>query len=77
MNALTVLLARELKRTNILVNCYSPGWMKIDMGGLNAPYSVEEGAQTAVYLATLPDDGPAGRFVAEMRKFGGPVALPW
>jgi NAD(P)-dependent dehydrogenase (short-subunit alcohol dehydrogenase family) len=77
MNGLTVLLARELKDYNILVNAYSPGWMRTDMGGPDAPYSVTEGAQTAVYLATLTDDGPTGQFFAEMRKFGGPVSLSW
>ena len=56
---------------------YSPGWMKTDMGGEDAPYTVEEGAQTAVYLATLPDGGSQGGFFAEMRKFVGAVSLPW
>ncbi|MGJ3246784.1 MAG: SDR family oxidoreductase [Elainellaceae cyanobacterium] len=77
VNALTVLLAKELQDTNILINAYSPGWMKTDMGGENAPFTAEEGAETAVYLATLPDGGPQGQFFAEMRKFGGPVQLLW
>ncbi|MEO1005611.1 MAG: SDR family oxidoreductase [Cyanobacteria bacterium J06638_38] len=77
LNAITVLLAKELKDTNILVNNYSPGWTKTDMGGQNAPYTVEEGAETAIYLATLPDGSSQGGFFAEMRKFGGAVKLPW
>lgn len=77
VNGLTVLLAKELQGDNILVNAYSPGWMKTDMGGENAPYTAEEGAETAVYLATLPDRGAQGQFFAEMRKFGGPVQLQW
>ncbi len=77
LNAMTTLLAKELKDTNILVNNYSPGWMKTDMGGEDAPYTTEEGAETAVYLATLPDGGSQGGFFAEMRKFGGAVVLPW
>lgn len=77
MNALALLMAKELVGTNILINSYSPGWMKTDIGGPDAPYTVEEGAETAVYLATLPDGGPSGAFFAEMRKFGGPFALPW
>ena len=60
LNALTVLLASELKGTNILVNAVCPGWVRTDMGGSNATRSVEEGAATPVWLATLPDDGPTG-----------------
>ncbi|MFN6568375.1 SDR family oxidoreductase [Dendronalium sp. ChiSLP03b] len=77
VNGLTVLLGKELQGTNILVNAYSPGWMKTDMGGENAPFTAEEGAETAVYLATLTDGGAQGKFFAEMRKFGGPVQLQW
>ncbi|MEG5233650.1 SDR family oxidoreductase [Microcoleus sp. AT9b-C3] len=77
LNALTVLWAKELQGTNILVNAYSPGWMQTDMGGSNAPFTANEGAETAVYLATLPEGGAQGKFFAEMRKFGGAVALPW
>lgn len=77
VNGLTVLLAKELQGDNILVNAYSPGWMKTDMGGENAPFTAEEGAETAIYLATLPDGGAQGQFFAEMRKFGGPVQVQW
>ena len=76
LNAITVLLAKELKDTNILVNSYSPGWTKTDMGGDDAPYTPEEGAETAIYLATLPRSSQ-GKFYAEMRKFGGAVTLSW
>lgn len=77
LNGFTTLLAKELQGTNILVNAYSPGWMQTDMGGSNAPFTADEGAETAVYLATLPEGGPQGQFFAEMRKFGGAVALSW
>lgn len=77
LNGLTVLLAKELQGTNILVNAYSPGWMQTDMGGSNAPFTADEGAETAVHLATLPEDGTQGKFFAEMRKFGGAFMLPW
>lgn len=77
LNGLTAILAKELQGTNILVNAYSPGWMQTNMGGSNAPFTADEGAETAVYLATLPDGGAQGKFFAEMRKFGGAVALPW
>jgi NAD(P)-dependent dehydrogenase (short-subunit alcohol dehydrogenase family) len=61
LNALTVMLASELRGTNILVNAVCPGWVRTDMGGSNAPRSVEEGAATPVWLATLPDGGPTGQ----------------
>jgi NAD(P)-dependent dehydrogenase (short-subunit alcohol dehydrogenase family) len=77
LNGLTALLAKELQGTNVLVNAYSPGWMQTDMGGSDAPFTATEGAETAVYLATLPEGGPQGQFFAEMRKFGGAFAVPW
>jgi NAD(P)-dependent dehydrogenase (short-subunit alcohol dehydrogenase family) len=60
LNALTVILASELKGTNILVNAVCPGWVRTDMGGPNATRSVQEGAATPVWLATLPNGGPTG-----------------
>lgn len=77
LNGLTVILAKELQETNILVNAYSPGWLQTDMGGENAPFTAEEGAETAVHLATLPDGGVQGKFFAEMRKLGGAMELNW
>jgi len=60
LNALTILLASELSGENILVNATSPGWVRTRMGGAGAARSVEEGADTPVWLAMLPDDGPRG-----------------
>ena len=60
LNALTIMLASELRGSNILVNATCPGWVRTDIGGANAPRSVREGADTAVWLATLPDGGPTG-----------------
>jgi NAD(P)-dependent dehydrogenase (short-subunit alcohol dehydrogenase family) len=77
LNGIVALAAKELAGTDILVNAYSPGWLKTDMGGPNAPFTAEEGAETALHLATLPAGGPSGGFFAEMRKFGGPIQLPW
>ena len=62
LNALTRVVAAEIGPGDIKVNAMSPGWVKTDMGGMDAPRTVAEGADTAVWLATLPDDGPTGGF---------------
>lgn len=71
VNAFTASLANELRRTPIKVNAAHPGWVKTAMGGDAAPMNVVEGAQTSVWLATLPDDGPTGGF------FHGTDRYPW
>ncbi len=68
LNGLTALIAREVKDDNILVNSVCPGWIRTDMGGSQAPLSPEEGADTPVWLATLPDDGPSGGFFRERER---------
>ncbi|MCH8333233.1 SDR family oxidoreductase [Candidatus Sumerlaeota bacterium] len=60
LNALTCILSDELKDTNVIVNAMCPGWVRTRMGGPDATRSVKEGADTALYLSTLPDDGPRG-----------------
>lgn len=67
LNAITILLANALRRDHILVNCADPGWVRTDMGGPAAPRSVAQGADTIVWLATLPDDGPTGGFFHDRR----------
>ncbi|MFL6229431.1 MAG: SDR family oxidoreductase [Pyrinomonadaceae bacterium] len=62
LNALTRMLAAELKPDGILVNSVCPGWVATEMGGRDAPRSVEEGAASVVWAATLPDAGPTGGF---------------
>lgn len=69
LNTLTRVLASEQQGTNVLVNTVNPGWVKTDMGGSHAPRSLAEGAETAVWLATLPDDGPTGGFFLDKRPY--------
>jgi NAD(P)-dependent dehydrogenase (short-subunit alcohol dehydrogenase family) len=60
LNALTRILAAEFHGSNILVNSVCPGWTRTGMGGESAPRTPAEGADTTVWLATLPDGGPSG-----------------
>ena len=71
LNVLTRMLTAELGEENILVNSVCPGWVRTDMGTQSARVSVEEGADTPVWLATLPDDGPRGCF------FRNREPIPW
>lgn len=71
LNALTRITAAELASTNIKVNSVCPGWVRTDMGGAEAERPVEIGAETPVWLATLPDNGPTGGFFRDKR------AIPW
>jgi NAD(P)-dependent dehydrogenase (short-subunit alcohol dehydrogenase family) len=66
LNAITVMLANALPHAR--VNCVDPGWVRTDMGGQNAARSVEEGADTIVWLATLPNDGPTGGYFHDRRR---------
>ena len=59
VNALTVRLAHEA-RGDVKVNAADPGWVRTRMGGVTAPTTVEQGADTIVWLATLAPDGPSG-----------------
>ena len=70
LNAMTVRLAGELPKT-VKVNAMCPGWVRTRMGGAGAPRTPQEGADTALWLAGLPDDGPTGGFFRDRRP------LPW
>ncbi|RYX91251.1 SDR family NAD(P)-dependent oxidoreductase, partial [bacterium] len=67
LNAMTIILAQEVQENNILVNSVCPGWVKTDMGGANAQRTVEEGADTAVWLA-LVDNNLTGKFFRDRKE---------
>lgn len=66
LNALTVILSKELAGDGISVNTMCPGWVRTDMGSPAASLSPEEGADTAVWLATEPGL-PSGKFYAKRK----------
>jgi NAD(P)-dependent dehydrogenase (short-subunit alcohol dehydrogenase family) len=61
LNALTRALPRDLPN-GVKINACDPGWVSTRMGGSSAPLTPEEGADTPVWLALLPEDGPTGGF---------------
>ncbi|MGX4653717.1 SDR family NAD(P)-dependent oxidoreductase [Micromonospora sp. SCSIO 07396] len=70
LNALTRILAAELRADRILVNAVGPGWVATDMGGAGGR-PVADGAEGVGWAVDLPDDGPTGGFYRD----GRPV--PW
>jgi len=69
INAMTRIFAQELQGTNVLVNSVDPGWVRTRSP--EAHRSVEQGVETTVWLATLPDGGPSGQFFRDKQT------IPW
>ncbi|UZW61457.1 SDR family NAD(P)-dependent oxidoreductase [Lysobacter enzymogenes] len=70
LNVLTQAMAAELADSGIRVNCMTPGWVRTKLGGIAAPRSPEEGADTILWLA-LDGGGETGRFYKDKALF------PW
>ncbi|KAK0588388.1 hypothetical protein LWI29_000355 [Acer saccharum] len=72
VNAFTRLMAKELsdrpEGQKIYINCFCPGWVKTAMTGWDGNISAENGADTGVWLALLPDLAISGKFFAERRE---------
>jgi NAD(P)-dependent dehydrogenase (short-subunit alcohol dehydrogenase family) len=71
INGLTIMLAAALAADNIAVNSMCPGWVRTDMGGPNATRSIEEGADTAVWLAADAPQELTGKFFRDREE------IPW
>jgi NAD(P)-dependent dehydrogenase (short-subunit alcohol dehydrogenase family) len=71
LNGLTIMLAQALKAERIAVNSMCPGWVRTAMGGPNASRSVEEGADTAVWLADEAPHELTGKFFRDRQE------IPW
>jgi NAD(P)-dependent dehydrogenase (short-subunit alcohol dehydrogenase family) len=71
LNGLTIMLAEALKKDRIAVNSMCPGWVRTEMGGPNADRSVEEGADTAVWLASEAPHELTGKFLRDRQE------IPW
>ncbi|KAL0415466.1 UNVERIFIED_CONTAM: Carbonyl reductase [NADPH] 1 [Sesamum latifolium] len=72
VNAYTRLMARIFSERpegqKIYINCYCPGWVKTAMTGWAGHVSPEDGADTAVWLALLPEQFITGKFFSERRE---------
>ena len=68
LNAVTRILADELKATGIKVNSVCPGWVRTAMGGEEATLSIPEGVKGILWAATLPENGPSGGFFRHGEK---------
>jgi len=67
INVVTRVIAAETEGMGILVNSVDPGWVQTAMGGQGASRDVAKGAETVVWLATLPDNGPTGAFFRDRK----------
>ncbi len=71
LNAVTRQLAAKLKDKGIVVNSVCPGWVRTEMGGESAPRSIEQGADTVVWLAAEAPSSVTGQFLRDREP------IPW
>jgi NAD(P)-dependent dehydrogenase (short-subunit alcohol dehydrogenase family) len=68
LNGVNIMLADALKEKGIAVYTMSPGWVRTDMGGSSAPRSPEQGADTAIWLATEASLNLSGKFFQDRKE---------
>ena len=79
VNAMVRNLSHELGhgRRGVLVDAVCPGHCRTDMGGQNAPRSPEQGADTALWLATRDGLGADGSPVPTGLLWEDRTPVPW
>lgn len=68
LDILTLTMAKQVEDRGILINAIAPGNVKTDMGGIHGVKTPEEGADTIIYAATLPEGGPTGKFLMDREE---------
>ncbi|MDZ4872154.1 MAG: Fatty acyl-CoA reductase [Chroococcidiopsis cubana SAG 39.79] len=68
LNGATIMLSEILQHKGIVVNAIDPGWVKTNMGGNNAPRTPEQGADTAIWLATVAPSNLSGKLFYERQE---------
>jgi NAD(P)-dependent dehydrogenase (short-subunit alcohol dehydrogenase family) len=71
LNGVTIMLSEALRADHVAVNSMCPGWVRTEMGGPNADRAVEQGADTAVWLADEAPHSLTGRFFRDRKE------IPW
>ena len=71
LNMITISYAKALAEFGIKVNSADPGYTATDLNANSGPQTIDVGAKSTVYLATLPDDGPTGSY------YDKDGVLPW
>jgi NAD(P)-dependent dehydrogenase (short-subunit alcohol dehydrogenase family) len=69
LNGLTVKLAKELAKDNILINAVNPGFVATAPGmEAMGARSVADSLDGIIWAASLPDNGPTGKFFEDKQE---------
>ncbi|KYC35627.1 short-chain dehydrogenase [Scytonema hofmannii PCC 7110] len=68
LNGATIMLSEALRLKRIAVYAMCPGWVRTDMGGASAPRSPEQGADTAIWLATKASLSQSGKYFRDRQE---------